>query len=81
MGGRISSLSFYRFLSGAAAEQRLPTAPHSLRATTAKLLLDVRERIESVENLLDHKYIITTNKIYDKQRRSVRDSALHKGPI
>jgi integrase/recombinase XerC len=55
-------------------------SPHSLRATTATLLLDGREPIESVQDLLDHKHI-TTTQIYDKRRRSVRDSASHKVPI
>jgi site-specific recombinase XerD len=55
-------------------------SPHSLRATTATLLLDARESIESVQELLDHKHI-TTTQIYDKRRRSVRDSASHKVPI
>jgi site-specific recombinase XerD len=41
-------------------------------------LLDAREPIESVQYLLDHKHI-TTTQIYDK--RSVRDSASHKVPI
>ena len=36
--------------------------------------------IESVQELLDHKHI-TTTQIYDKRRRSVRDSASHKVPI
>jgi hypothetical protein len=31
-------------------------------------------------DLLDHKHI-TTTQIYDKRRRSVRDSASHKVPI
>jgi integrase len=39
-----------------------------------------REPIESVQDLLDHKHI-TTTQIYDKRRRSVRDSASHKVPI
>ncbi len=55
-------------------------SPHSLRATTATLLLDSSVAIESVQNLLDHKHI-TTTQIYDKRRRSVRDSASHKVPI
>jgi hypothetical protein len=55
-------------------------SPHSLRATTATLLLDAGEAIESVQELLDHKHI-TTTQIYDKRRRSVRDSASHKVPI
>jgi hypothetical protein len=49
-------------------------------ATTATLLLDTREPIESVQELLDHKHI-TTTQIYDKRRRSVRDSASHKVPL
>jgi integrase len=76
-------------LPGALREMGLPSgekilgciySPHSLRATTATLLLDAGERIESVQELLDHKHI-TTTQIYDKRRRSVRDSASHKVPI
>jgi integrase len=59
--------------------QQCVYSPHSLRATTATLLLDAREPIESVQDLLDHKHI-TTTQIYDKRRRSVRDSASHKVP-
>jgi site-specific recombinase XerD len=55
-------------------------SPHSLRATTATLLLDSSVPIESAQDLLDHKHI-TTTQIYDKRRRSVRDSASHKVPI
>lgn len=51
-------------------------SPHPLRATTATLLLDARERIATVEDLLDHKHI-TATQIYDK-RRSVRDLASHE---
>lgn len=55
-------------------------SPHSLRATTATLLLDSGVAIEAVQDLLDHKHI-TTTQIYDKRRRSIRDSASHKVPI
>ena len=55
-------------------------SPHSLRATTATLLLDSGVAIEGVQDLLDHKHI-TTTQIYDKRRRSVKDSASHKMPI
>lgn len=55
-------------------------SPHSLRATTATLLLDSGVAIEGVQDLLDHKHI-TTTQIYDKRRRSVRDSASHKMPL
>lgn len=34
-------------------------SPHSLRATTAMLLLDAREQIESGQDLLNHKHITT----------------------
>lgn len=93
---RMSQRSMYRLLMtylerlpGAMVEKALPSgekaqqcvySPHSLRATTATLLLDQRESIESVQDLLDHKHI-TTTQIYDKRRRSVRDSASHKVPI
>jgi site-specific recombinase XerD len=55
-------------------------SPHSLRATSATLLLDSGVPIEAVQDLLDHKHI-TTTQIYNKRRRAVRDSASHKGPI
>jgi integrase/recombinase XerD len=82
-------LSYLERLPGAVQEVELPGgekvrrcvySPHSLRATTATLLLDAGEPIESVQDLLDHKHI-TTTQIYDKRRRSVRDSASHKVPI
>ena len=61
-------------------EKECVYSPHSRRATTATLLLDSSLPIESVQDLLDHKQI-TTTQIYDKRRRSVRDSASHKVPI
>jgi len=82
-------MSYLERLPGAMQEKELPTgektqeciySPHSLRATTATLLLDSSVAIESVQDLLDHKHI-TTTQIYDKRRRSVRDSASHKVPI
>ena len=60
--------------------RRCSYSPHSLRATAATLLLDSGVAIESVQDLLDHKHI-TTTQIYDKRRRSVRDSASHKMPF
>jgi site-specific recombinase XerD len=93
---RMSQRGMYRILMGylerlpgAMQEKELPSgekirecvfSPHSLRATTATLLLDSSVSIESVQDLLDHKHI-TTTQIYDKRRRSVRDSASHKVPI
>lgn len=79
-------MSYLERLPGSMQEVELPSgeklyrciySPHSLRATTATLLLDVGHPIESVQELLDHKHI-TTTQIYDKRRRSVRDSASHK---
>ena len=93
---RMTERSMYRVLMGylerlpgAMQEKELPSgekvreciySPHSLRATTATLLLGGKEPIESVQELLDHKHITTTQG-YDKRRRSVRDSASHKVPI
>jgi site-specific recombinase XerD len=82
-------MSYLERLPGAMQEKELPSgekvqvciySPHSQRATTATLLLDAGVPIESVQELLDHKHI-TTTQIYDKRRRSVRDSASHKVPI
>jgi site-specific recombinase XerD len=93
---RMSARTMYRILMGylerlpgAMREEVSPSgekiqvciySPHSQRATTATLLLDAGVAIESVQELLDHKHI-TTTQIYDKRRRSVRDSASHKVPI
>jgi site-specific recombinase XerD len=82
-------MSYLERLPSAMQEKELPSgekirgciySPHWLRATTATLLLDSSVAIESVQELLDHKHI-TTTQIYDKRRRSVRDSASHKVPI
>jgi len=82
-------MTYLERLPGAVQEIELPSgekaqrcvySPHSLRATTATLLLDAGAAIESVQDLLDHKHI-TTTQIYDKRRRRVRDSASHKVPL
>ena len=54
--------------------------PHSLRATTATLLLDAGVDITKVQALLGHSHI-TTTQIYDKRRRSTSESASHDVPI
>lgn len=54
--------------------------PHSLRATTATLLLDAGVDIRKVQELLGHRHI-TTTQVYDKRRRSTSDSASHDVPI
>jgi len=75
-------------LPGALREKQLPSgekiqkcvySPHSLRATKATLLLMPGSPFESAQDLLDAN--MTTTQIYDKRRRSVRDSASHKVPI
>lgn len=53
--------------------------PHSLRATTATLLLDANVDIRKVQDLLGHRHI-TTTWIYDKRRRSTSESASHDVP-
>ena len=54
--------------------------PHSLRATTATLLLDAGVDIIKVKELLGHRHV-TTTQIYDKRRRSLKEGALHDVPI
>jgi site-specific recombinase XerD len=54
--------------------------PHSLRATTATLLLEAGVDITKVQALLGHRHL-TTTQIYDKRRRSTAQSASHEVPI
>jgi site-specific recombinase XerD len=54
--------------------------PHSLRATTATLLLDAGVDIIKVKELLGHRHV-TTTQIYDKRRRSTKEGASHDVPI
>lgn len=60
--------------------ERCIYSPHSLRATTATLLLDAGVDITKVQELLGHKRI-TTTQIYDKRRRTTQDCASHDMPI
>jgi len=55
-------------------------SPHSLRATTATLLLDAGVDILKVQELLGHRHV-TTTQIYDKRRRNTSESASHEVPI
>ena len=68
-----------RSFDGKSARRCLYT-PHSLRATTATLLLDAGVDIRKVQELLGHRHI-TTTQIYDKRRRSTSESASHEVPL
>lgn len=54
--------------------------PHSLRATTATLLLGAGVDIRKVQDLLGHRHV-TTTQTYDKRRISISESASHDVPI
>ena len=83
-------MNYLRLLPGAlieieSDENELPVfecrfSPHSLRATTATLLLESGEYIRKVQELLGHKHVVTTQ-IYDKRRTPKKDSASHHVPI
>ena len=60
--------------------ERCIYTPHSLRATTATLLLDAGVDITKVQELLGHCHV-TTTQIYDKRRRTTKQSASHELPI
>jgi len=83
----MSEASMYRVVADYLA--RLPSAvkdgarifsTHSLRATTATLLLDAGVDIRKVQELLGHRHV-TTTQIYDKRRRTTKESASHDVPI
>lgn len=60
--------------------RRCVYTPHSIRATTATILLDSGVDITKVQQLLGHRHI-TTTQIYDKRRRGTSESASHDVPI
>ena len=57
-----------------------PYSPHSLRATSATLLLGAGVDIRKVQELLGHRHI-TTTQIYDKRRIAAAEGASHDMPI
>jgi site-specific recombinase XerD len=71
---------YLRKLPGSVKEDRCIFRPHSLRATTATLLLDAGVDIRKVQELLGHRHV-TTTQIYDKRRRTTKESASHDVPI
>lgn len=54
--------------------------PHSMRATTATLLLGAGVDMRKVQDLLGHRHV-TTTQIYDKRRIAVSESTSHDVPI
>jgi site-specific recombinase XerD len=83
----MSEASMYRVvadylakLPGAVKEGASIFSTHSLRATTATLLFDAGVDIRKVQELLGHRHV-TTTQIYDKRRRTTRESASHDVPI
>ncbi len=64
-------------LEDGSVELRCIYTPHSIRATTATLLLDADEDIREVQKLLGHRHV-TVTQIYDKRRRGTKDSASHR---
>jgi len=67
-------------LPGAVKDGARIFSTHSLRATTATLLLDAGVDIRKVQELLGHRHV-TTTQIYDKRRRTTKESASHDVPI
>ena len=65
---------------GRSRKVRGSIATHSLRATTATLLFDAGVDIRKVQELLGHRHI-TTTQIYDKRRRTTKESASQDVPI
>jgi site-specific recombinase XerD len=64
----------------AATPARRAYTPHSLRATTATLLLGAGVDIRKVQELLGHRHV-TTTQIYDKRRIAAAEGASHDMPI
>jgi site-specific recombinase XerD len=72
--------SYVGKLPGAIREGARIYSTYSLRATTATLLPDAGVDIRKVQELLGYRHI-TTTQIYDKRKRTTRESASHDVPI
>lgn len=66
-------------LPDGSTKMRCDYTAHSLRATTATVLLEAGVDIREVQDLLGHKLVKTTQ-IYDKRRRATKQSASHQLP-
>jgi site-specific recombinase XerD len=66
--------------AGASEAAPCPYTPHSLRATSATLLLGAGVDIRKVQELLGHRHV-TTTQIYDKRRIAAAQGASHDMPI
>jgi site-specific recombinase XerD len=67
-------------VAGGGKQLRCIYTPHSLRATTATLLLESGVDICKVQDLLGHRHV-TTTQIYDKRRRQAHEGASHDMPL
>ena len=75
--GRLPRSTKTEELEDGTERERCIYTPHSLRATTATLLLKSGVPLEEVQELLGHKNPQTTQ-IYDKRVRQTTESASHK---
>lgn len=82
-------LSYLEKLPGAMHEVQLPDGtverqciytPPSIRASAATILLSAGVEISKVQELLGHRHV-TTTQIYDKRRRTTKESASHDMPV
>ena len=67
-------------LADGSTQRRCICTPHSLRATTATLLLDTGVDIVKVQELLGHRHVVTTL-MYDLRRRATAEGISHDVPM